>query len=76
MDRNATLTHVRSWNIDDRVWLVRAVLDSITEDGETAGPSDAQKDELDRRIADMEANPDDEVPWEQVYAESMRRVRQ
>lgn len=27
------------------------------------------KRELDRRIADMEANPDDEVPWEVVEAE-------
>jgi putative addiction module component (TIGR02574 family) len=35
----------------------------------------AQKQELERRIADMEANPDEVIPWEQVYADAMKRLR-
>ena len=32
------------------------------------------KRELDRRLADMEANPDDEVPWEVVEAELLAEL--
>ena len=35
--------------------------------------TDAQRAELDRRIADAEANPDDYVLWEDVLAESRRK---
>jgi putative addiction module component (TIGR02574 family) len=76
MDRSTTLAQVLALSIDDRVWLIHAVLDSIAEGEVRCELSDAQKQELDRRIADMDANPDDEVPWEQVYAESLKRVRQ
>ena len=37
--------------------------------------TDAQKAELDRRIADYEANPDDVIPWEQVRDEALARLR-
>jgi len=30
--------------------------------------------ELDRRIADHEANPDDVVSWEEVKAEALNRI--
>jgi putative addiction module component (TIGR02574 family) len=59
-------------SIDDRVWPIRGIQDSINEDAEL---TDSQKQELDCRIADMEAHPDDEVPWEDVYNESLKRVR-
>ena len=33
----------------------------------------AQREELDRRIADDDDNPDDTIPWEQVAAEASAR---
>lgn len=30
--------------------------------------------ELDRRIAEDDANPDDAIPWEEVYAETKQRL--
>lgn len=33
------------------------------------------KAELDRRVADMEANPERGVPWELVKAETLKRAR-
>ena len=36
-------------------------------------PTQAQADELDRRAADDDANPDDVVPWEQVKADALAR---
>jgi putative addiction module component (TIGR02574 family) len=72
MCRTTTLAQICALSIDDRIWLVQAIIDSINGDAEL---TDGQKQELDRRIADMDANPDDEVPWEQAYAESLKRVR-
>lgn len=36
--------------------------------------TDAQKAELDRRLADHEANPDDVVPWSEVKAYALARI--
>lgn len=36
---------------------------------------DSQRRELKRRIADDNANPDDVVPWEQVKAQTLRRLK-
>jgi putative addiction module component (TIGR02574 family) len=75
MDRSTTLAQVLALSIDDRVWMIHAILDSIANGDARGGLSEAQKQELDRRIADMDANPDDEIPWDQVYADSLKRVR-
>jgi putative addiction module component (TIGR02574 family) len=37
--------------------------------------TDAQREELRRRIADADANPDDFIPWEQVKAETRARLK-
>ncbi len=51
---------------DERLALVQALWDSIAADGPHL--TDGQRAELDRRIADDDANPDDGIPWEQVKA--------
>ena len=56
MDRTTTLSQIRPMSIDDRVWLIRGIQDSINEDAEL---TDSEKQELDCRIADMEAHPDE-----------------
>lgn len=48
----------------------------MREDEATDPPlSDAMKAEIDRRIADSDANPGSGIPWEVVYAESLKRVQ-
>jgi putative addiction module component (TIGR02574 family) len=37
--------------------------------------SDAMRAELRRRVADSDANPGSGIPWEVVYAESLKRAR-
>lgn len=37
--------------------------------------TDAQRQELERRLADHKAHPADVVPWEQVKAEALARRR-
>jgi putative addiction module component (TIGR02574 family) len=76
VDMAALLAEIRSLSMDERVVLAHAILDTITEEQARLGLTEAQKQELDRRLADMDANPDDEIPWEQAYEESLKRVRQ
>lgn len=59
-------------SVSERIALVQEILDSIA--AEQPRPlSDAQRRELDRRLADSIANPDDGVPWEQVKAAALAR---
>jgi putative addiction module component (TIGR02574 family) len=51
---------------EERLALVQALWDSIAAEGPHL--TDSQRAELDRRIADDDANPDDVIPWEQVKA--------
>lgn len=60
---------------DVRVALVHEIWDSIAAETTSMPLSDAQRAELERRIADDDANPDDVTPWEQVEAEILARLR-
>jgi putative addiction module component (TIGR02574 family) len=37
--------------------------------------TDAQRRELERRVAEDDASPDDVVPWEQVKAQAHSRLK-
>ncbi|MBW3624674.1 MAG: addiction module protein [Armatimonadetes bacterium] len=74
MDRMAVLREVDSWPVEERLRLMEAVWDSMVESGWEPELTDAQKTELDRRLADLEAQPDNVVSWEDVQAH-VRRPR-
>ncbi len=57
-------------SVDDRIVLVEDIMDSIAADEDL---TEAQRAELELRLADDDANPDDTVPWEQVEAEATAR---
>ncbi len=57
----------------DRVIVANALLDSVTDDFVPTTLTDAQRQELDRRIDDDDANPDDVIPWEEVKAQARAR---
>jgi len=60
--------------VDERIALAQEIWDSISP--ATGGPlMDAQKQELDRRIAAHEADPDATVPWETVKGEAVARMQ-
>jgi putative addiction module component (TIGR02574 family) len=75
MDFSQVLSAANSLSIDDRIRLVEAIWESI--EGEPPMPelTEAQKQELDRRLAAYEAAPRECVPWEQVEAEARARLR-
>jgi putative addiction module component (TIGR02574 family) len=53
----------------ERLELIEQLWDSLATTSEDLELTDAQRDELDRRIAEMDANPDSGIPWESVKAE-------
>lgn len=62
-------------SVEERLALMHDILDSLAE--EQAGPplSDAQRAELERRVAASKANPSDLIPWERIKAEALARFQ-
>ena len=52
--------------VEERLKLVEALWDSIAEFPEALELSAAQKQELDRRLADYESDPEAGVPWAEL----------
>lgn len=63
-------------SVEDRLALVHEIWDSIAAEPRNTHLSDAQRDELDRRVAEHERNPRDVVPWDQVKADALTRFQQ
>jgi putative addiction module component (TIGR02574 family) len=62
-------------SLAERLALVQDLWDSIAAEIEQAPLSEAQRQEVDRRLAAHEANPQAAIPWEQVEAEALARLR-
>jgi putative addiction module component (TIGR02574 family) len=75
MDYQAVLKEVESWPIDDRIRLVQDVWDGLADQGYERELTDEMKAELDRRIEEMDHNPGAGVPWEEVKARVLGRLR-
>ncbi len=59
-------------SIEDRLTLVQEIWDSIAASSEQPPLTEDQKRLLDRRLAELDANPDNVLTWEQIKA----RVRE
>ena len=68
------LDQAQQLNVDEQIELVEAIWDGIVERNAVPPLTRAQEAELDSRIADHEANPDDVVSWEEVKAAALRRL--
>ena len=62
-------------SVDERMALVEDIWDSIALESAALPLTDAQRTELDRRIAEHEVNPHDVVPWEDVKASISHRLK-
>ena len=60
-------------SVEDRIALTTAIWDSIAAEPHQPLLTEPQRLELDRRLADHAANPEDVVPWEQVKAVALAR---
>ena len=73
MDFSTTLAAVRSMDLNDRIRLVQAIWDEIAADQAGLDLTEAQKQELDNRLSDDDANPTEGIPWEVIREEARSR---
>ncbi|MDO9227697.1 MAG: addiction module protein [Pseudomonadota bacterium] len=61
--------------VDERIALVRDIWDSVARDNGTPTLDEATRAELERRLAEDEASPDDVVDWETIKRDAQARWR-
>ena len=61
-------------SVDERLRLVEEIWDSLGSEVDRLPPTEAQKRELDRRTAALDAAPDAVTPWEVVEARALKRL--
>jgi putative addiction module component (TIGR02574 family) len=61
--------------VDERLALIEALWDSISADESAIPLTDAQRTELDCRLADHEANLNDVISWDEVRASLNQRLK-
>lgn len=66
MDISKTLNQIKALSITDRISIVQEILASMAAEQTHPDLTKAQKQELDRRITDYEANPDNVMTWEEI----------
>jgi putative addiction module component (TIGR02574 family) len=68
MDIAAALSEIKSLSLEDRIHLVQAIWDSIAAEQVHLDLTDAQKQELDRRIDAYDTDAQNVLTWEEVKA--------
>ena len=60
------LTEAAKLSVQERIELIEAIWDTVAADLDGLPIPESHKEELDRRLAEMEANPGAESTWEEV----------
>jgi putative addiction module component (TIGR02574 family) len=60
---------------EQRIELVQEIWDTIAAESLPATLTEAERLELQRRVDEDNASPDDVVPWEQVKAQTLGRLK-
>ena len=60
---------------EERLALVQEIWDTIADEPQPPLLSEAQREDLARRVAEDDAAPDDGIPWEQVKARTLARLQ-
>lgn len=66
---------IEKLSIGERIALVQALWDSIASEVESLPLTEAQRQEIDRRLAAHRANPQAAIPWEQVEERTMQTIK-
>jgi putative addiction module component (TIGR02574 family) len=74
MNVPATLAEIASLSVNERLCLVEAIWETIVAEPGQPELTDAQKRELERRLAAHAASPQDVVSWEQAKASALTRI--
>jgi putative addiction module component (TIGR02574 family) len=73
MNIPGTLAEVAAMSVDDRIRLAQAIWDTIASGPEHPSLTEDEKKELDRRLADLDANPQNVLTWEEIKAHIRRQ---
>jgi putative addiction module component (TIGR02574 family) len=68
MTVETALAEIATWPVEERIRLVQAVWDTIAANDALPDLTEDQKRELDRRIAELDADPNNVLTWEQIKA--------
>jgi putative addiction module component (TIGR02574 family) len=74
VDFSEVLSAANALSVDDRIRLMDAIWDGIDTNGPIPELTEAQKQELDRRLAEDDASPEDVIAWEDINAEIKARL--
>jgi putative addiction module component (TIGR02574 family) len=74
MDLNTVLMAVDSWPADDRLRLMEEIWDRLVDAGYEPEFTDELQSKLDRRLAALDANPQNVTTWEAIK-QHVRRPR-
>jgi putative addiction module component (TIGR02574 family) len=75
MDFAEALSAISTMSIDDRLRLAEAIWQGIEAEEPVPDLTEAQKRELNRRLEEDDASPDDVIDWDDVNAEIKARLR-
>jgi putative addiction module component (TIGR02574 family) len=75
VDTTAILIEIGKLPVEDQIVLVQRVWDAIADSDTPLELTDAQKAEISRRSAELDANPDMAIPWEEVRRSLKERRR-
>jgi putative addiction module component (TIGR02574 family) len=70
------LQQARLLDINEQIELVEAIWDGIVQSSAVPSLTEAQKTELDQRLADHLAAPDNVVPWSEVKTAALTKIEQ
>lgn len=66
MERSLTPSEIKKLSVAERMLIVEEIWDSIVADQESMEVSEAQKEELDRRLALHNSAPGQGKTWEEI----------
>jgi putative addiction module component (TIGR02574 family) len=69
----ATISDLLALSLMERLQLVEDLWDSIAAESAGLPLTEAQREEVDRRLAEHDRNPASALPWEEVQARLARR---
>ncbi len=64
---------IDSMSVEDRIALAQDIWDSVAAEAGLQPPTTAEKAELDHRLTEDDASPNDTVTWETIKAEAQSR---
>ncbi len=70
---NIPLTELLKLSVSERIQLAEDLWDSIAAEPDALPITDAQRAEIERRLAEHDRNPESAIPWEEVRARLRQR---